>query len=245
MKKEKLWIAIVAGLAFVLGLYALGRSVAQLRRSQPSVTVTGMAERNFKSDLIVWTASYQLQMMDLESAYKALKEKQILVADYLKNKQLPDSSYIFSSVAICKEYNYYYAPRQEQNVRTFAGYLLSQTVTVTSQDIEHVEKISRDITELINQGVEITSDRPAYYCTKLNDLKVEMLRNASEDAFNRASVIAEGSGSSVGKMLSSSMGVFQIVGLNSNEDYSWGGSFNTSSKMKTASITVKASFALK
>ena len=87
MKKEKLWIAIVAGLAFVLGLYALGRSVAQLRRSQPSVTVTGMAERNFKSDLIVWTASYQLQMMDLESAYKALKEKQILVADYLKNKQ--------------------------------------------------------------------------------------------------------------------------------------------------------------
>ncbi len=245
MKKEKLLIAIVVGLAFVLGLYALGRSVAQLRRSQPSVSVTGMAERNFKSDLVVWSASYQLQMADLETAYKALQEKQKLVADYLKGKQLPDSSYTFSSVNISKEYNSYYDAQSERRIQTFAGYLLSQTVTVTSQNIEHVEKISRDITELINQGLEITSHDPAYYYTKLNDLKVEMLRNASEDALNRATVIAEGSGSSVGKMLSSSMGVFQIVGLNSNEDYSWGGSFNTSSKMKTASITVKASYALK
>ena len=41
------------------------------------------------------------------------------------------------------------------------------------------------------------------------------------------------------------MGVFQIVGLNSDEDYSWGGSFNTSSKMKTASITVSATYSIK
>ena len=44
----------------------------------------------------------------------------------------------------------------------------------------------------------------------------------------------------VGSLRSSSMGVFQIVGKNSNEDYSWGGTFNTDKKEKVASITVKA-----
>ena len=71
-----------------------------------------------------------------------------------------------------------------------------------------------------------------------------MLKDASEDARNRAKVIAEGGASSLGKLQHSSMGVFQIVGQNSDEDYSWGGSFNTTSKLKTATITVTSTFAL-
>jgi hypothetical protein len=35
------------------------------------------------------------------------------------------------------------------------------------------------------------------------------------------------------------MGGFQITAENSSEDYSWGGSFNISSKKKKASITIK------
>ena len=38
------------------------------------------------------------------------------------------------------------------------------------------------------------------------------------------------------------MGVFQITGQNSNEDYSYGGAFNTSSRTKTASITIKIDY---
>jgi hypothetical protein len=38
------------------------------------------------------------------------------------------------------------------------------------------------------------------------------------------------------------MGVFQIVAQNSSEEYSWGGSFNTTSKRKTATITVKLDY---
>ena len=34
----------------------------------------------------------------------------------------------------------------------------------------------------------------------------------------------------------------QITGQNSAEEYSWGGSFNTTSKKKTATITVKLDY---
>ena len=71
-----------------------------------------------------------------------------------------------------------------------------------------------------------------------------MLKDASEDARNRAKVIAEGGSVSLGKLQRSSMGVFQIVGQNSDEDYSWGGSFNTTSKMKTATITINSTYAI-
>ena len=38
------------------------------------------------------------------------------------------------------------------------------------------------------------------------------------------------------------MGIFQITGQNSKESYSWGGTFNTSSREKTASITMKLTY---
>lgn len=69
---------------------------------------------------------------------------------------------------------------------------------------------------------------------------MEMLHEAGANALERAKTIAEGCDAKVGSLRSSSMGVFQIVGKNSNEDYSWGGTFNTDKKEKVASITVKA-----
>ncbi|MFC2709060.1 MAG: SIMPL domain-containing protein, partial [Porphyromonas asaccharolytica] len=71
------------------------------------------------------------------------------------------------------------------------------------------------------------------------------LRQASEDALDRAEEIASGSRGKVGKLQNASMGVFQIVGKNAGEDYSWGGAFNTSSRQKTISVTVRATYALR
>ena len=74
---------------------------------------------------------------------------------------------------------------------------------------------------------------------------MEMLGKASANAYERAQVIAKGSEATVGPLISSSMGVFQIVGLNSDEEYSWGGTFNTTSKEKVASITVRTTYKVK
>jgi len=69
-----------------------------------------------------------------------------------------------------------------------------------------------------------------------------MLAEASKDALLRAQTMAQNGDAKLGRMVGSTMGVFQIVAQNSSEDYSWGGSFNTSSKNKTASVTVKVQY---
>ena len=127
----------------------------------------------------------------------------------------------------------------------FSGYSLTGNVRVESHEIERVEKLSREITELLEKGIELNSNAPEYYYTKLNELKIDLLAKASEDAKTRAETIAKNSGASLGNIKKANMGVFQITGKNENETYSYGGSFNTSSKLKTASITLKVDFQLK
>ena len=83
---------------------------------------------------------------------------------------------------------------------------------------------------------------PRYYYTKLADLKHEMIKKATEDARQRAEIIAAESGGSLGELRDARMGVFQITGQYSDEDYSWGGSFNTADKEKTATITINLTY---
>lgn len=128
---------------------------------------------------------------------------------------------------------------------TFTGYTLSQTLTVESRDLTGVEKVSREITELLDRGIILSSQSPRYYYTKLDELKIDLLARASKDGELRAKTITENSGSKLGKLQKASMGIFQITGQNSDEDYSWGGAFNTSSKKKTASVTLKMDFEIR
>lgn len=72
-----------------------------------------------------------------------------------------------------------------------------------------------------------------------------MISRATEDARIRAEKIAHNSGSTLGELIDAKMGIFQITGQNSNENYSWGGTFNTSDKKKTASITMKLNYKVK
>ena len=69
-----------------------------------------------------------------------------------------------------------------------------------------------------------------------------MISKATEDAYKRAKKVAEHAGSSLGNLKSASTCVFQIIGQNTNEEYEFGGSFNTASIRKTATVTVRLSY---
>ncbi len=94
----------------------------------------------------------------------------------------------------------------------------------------------------MKNGIEFNSHKPDYYYSKLNELKIDLLAKASEDAKLRSEAIAKSAGMGLGKLKKATMGVFQITGKNNNENYSYGGSFNTNSREKTASITLRVEY---
>ena len=87
--------------------------------------------------------------------------------------------------------------------------------------------------------MQFASEEPEYYYTKLDELKLQLIEEATQNAKDRIDLMAQGTGSTVGELSSANLGVFQITAQNSNTEYSYGGYFDTSSRNKTASITVR------
>lgn len=240
--KSSITVAIAA-LALVIAAFLFANAYKYKFKSSENITVTGGAEKDFVSDQIVWTGNYSRKMLDLKSAYALLKEDEAKIKSYLSGKGLSAKEMVFSAINIDKEFSYNYDENGRQTGSVFTGYNLKQSVTVDSKNIDLVEKVSREVTELIESGIEFNSSAPSYYYSKLSELKIDLLAKATADAKLRAETIAKNSGSSLGDTRKATMGVFQITGQNSNEDYSYGGVFNTSSKNKTASITVRMEYA--
>lgn len=237
--------AAIIGLSLIIAVFIIGNAYKYRSTTMETIVVTGLAEKDFNSDLILWSGSYSRKSLDLKSAYAALKVDESTIRNYLAGKGIGTNEMVFSAVEINKEFNY----RQDESGRSlgqeFTGYSLRQTVKVESNNVDKIDQIARQVTELIETGIEFNSSAPAYYNTKLTEVKMELLAKASTDAKTRAETIASNAGSSLGKLKKATMGVFQITGKNSNEDYSYGGAFNTSNRNKTGSITIKMEFAAK
>lgn len=234
--------SILFAIAIIVASYLLGNAIINRNRPQGTIHVTGLGEKNFTSDLIVWEGNFTRESKDLKAAYADLERDRTAVTNYLKSKGITEGQLVFNAVSTNPVYEQNYTASGNYAGQTFTGYQLSQTLVIESKEVEKVEKISREITELLNQGITFYSQLPRYYYTQLESLKLEMVAKATEDGRVRAERIAENSNSKLGNLITANMGVFQITGQNSGEDYSWGGAFNTSAKNKTASITMKLSF---
>jgi hypothetical protein len=182
--------------------------------------------------------------MDLKNAYADLKNDENSIRAYLSGKGIPDNEIVFSSVNINKEYNYPTDANGRSIGQEFTGFNLTQTVRIESKDVDKINQLSREATELIQKGIEFNSQAPLFYYTKLTEIKMDLLAKASADGKQRAEIIAKNAGSSLGKLKKATLGVFQITGKNTDEDYTYGGAFNTSSLNKTGSITIKMQFAV-
>lgn len=231
--------------AVIIAAIVVGGSYASRNKVAQSISVTGLGEENFTSDLIVWKASFSKRSSDLKQASAELKADREKIKNYLVSKGVKAEEIVFSSVDIQKEFSNSYDMNGNIQSSYFSGYMLNQTLRIESKEVDKIELISREVTELINQNVELASMAPDYYYTKLAELKLKMIESATKDAKERADKIASNSGSSLGNLKNASMGVIQITAKNSAEDYSWGGSFNTSSKLKTASITIRLEYGIK
>jgi len=236
--------AAILGLAFIIGLFIVGRAYQSRSKALETIRVTGSAEKDFTSDLIVWKGFYSRKSMDLKNAYALLKEDENTVRSYLSSKGIEDNEMVFSSVNINKEFSYPTDANGRSLGQQFSGYNLTQNVRIESKNVEKIDQISREATELIQKGIEFTSSAPLFYYTKLTEIKMDLLAKASADGKQRAEIIAKNAGSSLGNLKNANLGVFQITGKNSDEDYSYGGTFNTSSRNKTGSITIRMEFAV-
>ena len=219
----------------------LGSSFKNAFEHLNTIKTTGSAKKDFLSDIIIWDGSFSTKNMELEEAYKKLDLDKNFIISYLHKNNVPFEDAVFSSINIEKIYK---NKTDRDGIRTkeFDGYLLRQNFKIESRAVVGIEHLSRDITSLIDKGLEIQSNAPYYFYSKLSDLKIDMISEATRDAKTRAERIADNSNSELGKLLNAQMGVFQITAKHSTERYTWGGTHNKTSRDKTAHVTMKLTY---
>lgn len=240
-------IALIAGASAVLCISIMSERLVAYKSTSGGggLTATGSANCDFESDLIVWRGNFSTYGQTTQEAYRYLKKDSDVIRDYLLENGVTEDEMVFGSIRISEKWRYEYNDEGYEIGEYLDGYDLYQEICITSNDVDKVDGISRDITQLIESGVQFVSYEPEYYYTKLDELKLELIEEATQNAKERIDIMAEGTGAEVDKLLTANLGVFQITAQNSNSDYSYGGAFNTSSRQKTASITVKLNYSVK
>ena len=213
-------------------------SVTKFMREQ--ITVTGSAQKEIKSDYVVWTGTFSRREASMAAAFKKLGEDLIKVKHYLSGQDIAEKEIIVRQI---ETETIYKKNEKGNNTNEIEGYRLKQTVELRSSDVDKIARISREATGLINEGIEFYSGVPEYFYMKLDELKVEMLAKATENAKLRAENMVRATGNKIGFMRSAKMGVFQITPVNSTEISDWGMN-DTSSLEKKVTAVVNAGFAI-
>lgn len=247
-KQNKSWIsALIIGLSVVASCALIAVGLSHFRsQNTHTIAATGSASVDFESDLIIWRGSFSAQDYTSKAAYDKIKGDSSKVKKYLIDNGITEEEIVFNSVDIWKTYKDIYDDNGNYIGREQDGYSLEQSVVVTSSNIDTVERISRDISSLLESGVEFESQSPEYYYSGLDSLKLDLIERATANARERINIMAANSGARIGKLRNSNLGVFQITATNSGTDsYSYDGYLDTSSRYKTATITVRLEYDLK
>jgi uncharacterized protein len=203
-----LLVSLVLGASIVISTSMMAKAavnVFRIRHQSHMLTVTGSAKRRIQSDLIVWRAHVQSHAPDLAAAYKTLSNDVPKVADFIRSKGI-DPREVVVSAAHTTEMHPHDKDGHELS-ETVVAYAMEQTIEVTSRDLDKVTAASQETTKLIEDGIYVDSDAPRYLYTKLAELKIQMLAEASKDARVRAEQMAINMGSAVSSLQSARMGV--------------------------------------
>jgi hypothetical protein len=218
---------VVAALVFGIFFY-------NARSSDDTINVVGMATKQFDSDIVKWriTIGRNTGLNDLSKGYLLIQNDLQFLKKLFAEKGFQEKELTIQPINTFPNYS------REGEI---SGYNLQQGVFVITSNISAVEDLALNPAALIDKGIILQNSNLEYFYSKLSDIKMELLAEATKDARKRAEEIARNSNVHLGNVTSLRVGVFQITEPFSTEvsDY---GMYNTRTKQKDISVTVRASF---
>jgi len=215
--------AFILGLFVFLGLAVLGYFLAdaaiRYKEYERTVTVKGLAEQEHPADIVIWPVQITIANNDLPELYDAIEKSADKIRKYLETNGIAPSEITLTSPAITDKSAQSYGNAQQAEFR----YSAVQVVTVYSQNIDQVQRVMKGLPQLGKQGIAFTGGnyetRPEYIFASLNDIKPDMIEQATTKAREVATKFANDSGSKLGKIKRASQGQFSITGRDKNNPH--------------------------
>ena len=214
MNRTNLSPAIIAGLSFIAGLALLGfllaNALVAFKTMERTVTVKGLSEREVAADIVIWPITFTAADNDLAGLYNAIDHTKEQIAAFLFARGVEQEELSFSLPAITDKSAQQYDSGQARDFR----YTAVQTVTVYSAKVDQVRGIMNQLSALGKSGIAFKGDdyqgQTEYIFNGLNQLKPEMIQEATAKAREVAEKFAQDSSSRLGKIRRASQGQFSI-----------------------------------
>ena len=191
----------ILSLGLVAGGYLLGDGLTRMKMAERSVTVRGLAERDVTADLATWTISYSATASDMASAQASVDRDSASIRAFFAGLGFPEDA-IQPTGANVSSYT----------VDGVTSFTVRQRMTLRTTDIARAQRAVRQQADLVRRGVLLEEGSGmSYTFTKLNDIKPEMVAEATRDARASAEQFAEDSGADVGGIRQATQGYFEIT----------------------------------
>lgn len=215
--------SFVLGICLIIGLsslgYLLGDAAIRYKEYERNVTVKGLSEREYKADIVIWPIQFSTASNNLEAMYKSIDDSTEKIKSFLISAGVDVTAISYSSPAITDKSAQQYGNQAKPEFR----YTASQTVTVYSRNIEVVRDVMERMSDLGKQGIVFTGgDYQAqieYIFMRLNEVKPEMIEEATRKAREVAEKFSSDSRSTLGKIRSASQGQFSISARDKNNPH--------------------------
>ena len=223
MNSSKTLPALVLGIFLLLGLAALGwllgESLIRFKEYERTVTVKGLSEREYPADIVIWPIKFTEASNDLGELYEQLEANAQRIRAYLTGAGIEESGISLSTPQTTDKSAQSYGDGGDAPFR----FLATQTVTVYSSNVDRVRAAMGGLVDLGKQGI-VFSDNPyenpvEYLFTRLNEVKPEMIEEATTAAREIGVKFAADSQSRLGKIRSASQGQFSIEPRDTNNPH--------------------------
>lgn len=209
---------IVIAVAVVLAGAMLPLSVAKLKSYDRTVDVKGLCEKEVKADKVIWPLTYKVMGNDLNAALSEVDDDNERIMSFLRKGGIADADITVKAPVISDKY----ANEYGNNDRVYR-YLCTCVITVCTSEVDKVLSLQTGLSELMKGGVVLTANdwenQTQYKFEALNDIKPEMIEEATANAREAARKFAQDSGSRLGKIKSATQGTFSIEDRDTNTPY--------------------------
>ena len=224
-------LVIAAGLA--VAALVFGMFFYSARVTNDTIGVVGAATKRFESDIVKWriTLSRNTGLNNVSEGYTKIQDDLQFLRTQLVEKGFPEQELSIQPINT----------RSNWEEGKVSGYTVNQSIYLITANIAAVEELALKPAALVERGLVLENSDLEYFYSKLAEIKMELLAKATTDARRRAEEIANNAGVSLGNITNARTGVFQITEPFSTEvsDY---GMYNTRTKQKDITVTVRASF---
>ena len=218
MEKGKFY----SGLFIMVGLIVMGlmipRAVEKFRSYDRTVNVKGLCEVEVKADKVIWPIVYKVMSNDIQSIYDQTDAGNATIMAFLKDGGLSADEISVSVPQISDKL----ANEYGDSNRAFR-YIATNVVTVCTEDVDAVLALMSEQSELLKKGVVVVEnswENPVEFKYEgLNDIKPQMIEDATKNAREAAQKFAKDSDSRLGKIKTANQGTFTIENRDSNTPY--------------------------